>query len=31
MTMLYFARYFVITLTLVTAVVFAWWSVSEDR
>jgi glucose-6-phosphate dehydrogenase assembly protein OpcA len=31
MTVLYFARYLVVTLILATAVVFAWWSASEDR
>jgi hypothetical protein len=31
MTALYFARYVVITLIVATAVVFAWWSASEDR
>jgi hypothetical protein len=30
-TVLYFARYFVVTATLITAAVFAWWSISENR
>lgn len=31
MTLLYFARYLVVTLALATALVFVWWSASEDR
>lgn len=31
MTALYFARYLVVGLILATALVFVWWSASEDR
>jgi hypothetical protein len=31
MTWLYFARYLVVTLAAGTALLFVWWSLSEDR